>query len=217
MFGTEDEYTKAVRGASIHAHEEESRLKSTIGSLLLLSVLATAGYFGFNYYSESKVNSTTTKSLLAQVSEQRVFSELSETKPTAVMGVSHTNVVEDEYLIALNNMEVDILGEASKKTRENSESDTNVQESLSAAMSSIIEDAMSADDSRYTQEITKEIKGDDVAKSRVVVVKKGDTLVSLSNKFYGDGMKYGKIIASNNDVINNESKIYVGQKIRLPY
>ena len=50
---------------------------------------------------------------------------------------------------------------------------------------------------------------------RTVVVKKGDTLQGISNKFYGDAMDYKRIIASNDSLISNDT-IYVGQTILLP-
>ena len=52
--------------------------------------------------------------------------------------------------------------------------------------------------------------------TRTVVVKKGDTLQGISNKFYGDAMNYKRIIASNDSLISNDT-IYVGQTILLPY
>lgn len=211
MFGTEDEYERAVRGASIHAYETEGSFGTTMKSLVVVGLLSSAAYFAFNYYN-SAVASTNQTAVLAQVSE---------TLPSVVMSATHTREVEDDYLIALNNMEVDILGE---EKNENVKLDTSAQESLSEAMSSIIDDSSVLDSSNYTKELIKEIKDDvvndapsKVEKSRVVIVKKGDTLASLSAKFYGDSMKYDKIIASNGGIIATDGKIYAGETINLPY
>ena len=212
MFGTEDEYAKAISGATIHAYDNENRVTRIIGNFLFVSMFAATAYYGFKYYEPTFTKAIEKNNLVAAVSMPR---------PTAVLGVSYTPKVNDDYLIALNNMEVDILVD-DKKVVENEvkerkvELDTTEQASLSSAMSLIMEDAMQNDESIYTQELNKEIKGEE-KKNRVVVVKQGDTLASLSAKYYGDAMKYNKILASNAGSIRNDSRIYVGQKIKLPY
>jgi len=212
MFGTEDEYEKAISGATIHAYDNENRVTRIIGNFLFVSMFAATAYYGFKYYEPTFTKAIEKNNLVAAVSMPR---------PTAVLGVSYTPKVNDDYLIALNNMEVDILVD-DKKVVENEvkerkvELDTTEQASLSSAMSLIMEDAMQNDESIYTQELNKEIKGEE-KKNRVVVVKQGDTLASLSAKYYGDAMKYNKILASNAGSIRNDSRIYVGQKIKLPY
>ena len=198
MFGTEDEYNRAVRGASIHAlEEEESSFASIIKSVVVAGVVASSAYFGFNYYTSITKDKS---ELLAEISSN----------PTAVMGATHS--AEDDYILALNNMEVEPLVEVEN-------SSVTSQESLREAISSIVEDSVVEADSEYTQELIKEIEDESAvkAKSRVVIVQKGDTLASLSKKYYGDEMKYEKIIASNSDIIDNDGKIYAGEKIYLPY
>ena len=207
MFGTEDEYTKAIRGASIHAHGEEGNFGSTIRSLVVVGLLVTSAYSGFNYFTS------------IDKKEKPALAKVNETISTVVMSATHLNEeVEDEYLAALNNMEVDVLVEEKK---EKIKLDTKVQASLSEAMSSIIDDSASMENSTYAKELIKEIKADvvndKVTKSRTVIVQKGDTLASLSAKFYGDSMKYDRIIENNSGIIANDGKIYAGETIYLPY
>ena len=68
---------------------------------------------------------------------------------------------------------------------------------------------------KRVQQLTKEITGKE--SDRVIVVKKGDTLASLSVKYYGNATQYNKIIANNAGLISENSIIYAGQKIKLPY
>ncbi len=114
-------------------------------------------------------------------------------------------------------MEVDVLEEA-QPTNKNGV--TPPQANLSREIGNIVDEAIS-DNSTYTNELKKEItptaKKTNTIKSRVVVVKKGDTLASLSKKFYGNSLKYKKIIASNSNLFQNSNTIYEGQKIKLPY
>lgn len=45
----------------------------------------------------------------------------------------------------------------------------------------------------------------------------GDTLWAIAQQFYDDGSKYPRIFEANREVIKDPDKIYVGQKIRIPF
>ena len=67
----------------------------------------------------------------------------------------------------------------------------------------------------YTESINKEIKTRS-NEMRVIVVKPGDTLNKIAKRAYGNGKSYHKIITANPDILNQNDKIYVGQKLRIP-
>jgi nucleoid-associated protein YgaU len=48
------------------------------------------------------------------------------------------------------------------------------------------------------------------------VIKSGDTLSAIAQKFYGKGSAYPRIFEANREVIKNPDLIYPGQKIRIP-
>ena len=54
------------------------------------------------------------------------------------------------------------------------------------------------------------------SKKVIITVKKGDTLASITKKFYGDITKYQKIIMQNKSLAKN-NKLVVGQKLILVY
>ena len=54
----------------------------------------------------------------------------------------------------------------------------------------------------------------DVKPVTIYVVQKGDTLMSICRKTYGDGLRYKEIMELNN--IDDANKIYIGQEIKLP-
>jgi len=54
------------------------------------------------------------------------------------------------------------------------------------------------------------------AKVEYYVIKKGDTLWAIANKFLGNGSKYPEIFEANREVIKDPDLIYPGQKIRIP-
>ncbi len=47
-------------------------------------------------------------------------------------------------------------------------------------------------------------------------VQKGDTLWSISRKFYGSGKNWRKIFKANQDVITNPDKVKAGTELRIP-
>jgi len=69
----------------------------------------------------------------------------------------------------------------------------------------------------------KEVRADELeveqpstAKVEYYVIKKGDTLWAIANKFLGNGSKYPEIFEANREVIKDPDLIYPGQKIRIP-
>jgi nucleoid-associated protein YgaU len=48
------------------------------------------------------------------------------------------------------------------------------------------------------------------------VVKKGDTLSKIAEKFYGDKMLYPKIFEANRHLLDDPDRIKPGQKLRIP-
>ena len=75
-------------------------------------------------------------------------------------------------------------------------------------------------ESRTTQSQTEKqaesaemVKEADVAQT-TYIVKKGDTIMSICKKYYGNTEKLNEIIAVNN--IEDADKLYIGQEIKLP-
>ena len=54
-------------------------------------------------------------------------------------------------------------------------------------------------------------------KARIVTIRKGDTLASLAEKFYGNAMDFKHIIYANSSIKNSKSRLYLGRKIKIPY
>jgi len=207
MFATQNEYTEAVRESQIHGYENETQTKTTIIRAVILLVLITLGYFGFNYYVKSDV-AFLKRDVIAQKSVLGVTYTAPQSPSNSV------NVEQDDYLAALENMEVDTLD--TNKVATDSIAQNPIDVDIREAMSSIIESSKEKS-SYYTEDISKEITHDKHSSNRVVVVQKGDTLASLSAKYYGSEMGYKKIIASNSQISSDAGTIYVGQEIVLPY
>ncbi len=220
MFDTNDVFENAVKESVLHTDENTKKgMGSKVVSLVLLGSLA---YVGFNVYNErlSLDKALVVKNQL--ISDIQVESEniAALVEPVEVASIDSS---EEAYLQALKEIESELVND-----QVNVNLDTDEQMDLSMAMNNLLEDVSLADNSQYTKELKKEIGIEDEAQmvdasllnetqdKRVIVVKKGDTLQGISNKFYGDAMNYKRIIASNDGLINNDT-IYVGQTILLPY
>lgn len=202
MFNTDDVYEEAVRHSRLHAEDEVKSNHFKVGSALTAMLLITGiSYVVFKVYeSETTSNnlSLIDKDLIVQIETQKEVSTL----------VNKVDSSEAEYLNALRNIESELIQE-----RGSVNFDKNGHKDLSLAMNNLTSDRRLDENSVYTKELKKEIA---VKEERKIIVKKGDTLRSISSKFYGDEMNYKRIIASNTSLMDNDT-IYVGQTIHLPY
>lgn len=54
-------------------------------------------------------------------------------------------------------------------------------------------------------------------RSKIYLVNKGDTLIGIARKVYGDAAMYPKIYEANKDVLSSlNARLYVGMRLRLP-
>lgn len=60
------------------------------------------------------------------------------------------------------------------------------------------------------------VTGPIAAAAQFVVVKKGDTLSSISLAVYGNANLYNKIFEANKPMLSHPDKIYPGQSLRIP-
>ena len=54
------------------------------------------------------------------------------------------------------------------------------------------------------------------AQETIYVVKPGDTLGAIAQRFYGKASLYAKIFEANRDILSNPDLIKVGQKLKIP-
>jgi LysM repeat protein len=185
----EDEYRKATQDAQVNAYARKRGMGFLIvvWNLFLLLSFTFLGYLGFNYIK----NETT------------IFNDNPVSK-TVVMGVSDTKS-DSEYLEMLNS--IDEIDETTKNSL-----------SLSDAIDDVINTSTLRDNSLYTQAIAQEIDGNKYHQnSRVIFVEKGDTLGSISEKYYGSSMEFSKIIEANEKLSQEHQVIHIGQKLNIPY
>ncbi len=86
-------------------------------------------------------------------------------------------------------------------------------ESLSSAINDVVNDSTLKDTS-YEKALSNELNKDSV---RTIIVQKGDTLASISAKYYGNASAYDKIISHSRTLTNSSHTIFPGQELNLPY
>jgi len=198
MFDSENEYRIATQDAQVNIYGQKGTFggMASVWNTFLLLLIGGGIYYGFFYVE----NEPPTPSLQERMN---LLAQAEPIEATVVMGVSHTKS-DSEYLKMLNKMDVDHLN---KK-----------ELSLENAMGNLVNSSTLRDKSLYTQAIAQEIDGRYKKKEdRVFLVKKGDTLGSISEKFYGNSMLFNKIIEANADLEKGSKMLHIGQKLNVPY
>lgn len=195
MYNGEEEYLRATRDAQVNTldRKEKRALLFFINMLLFLAL----AIIGFLYFTQGK----------------NYLSENLFGGKTAVLGATHrsddSDYTDEELMVILNNPD----GETALET-----SALNEQAELSNEMNQVMMELSNNSKSSYESAISREL--DDHSKDvkgRVVIVKKGDTLSSLAEKYYGNPMAFDKIIEENEELREKSNRLYIGQKINIPY
>lgn len=195
MFKKEnDDYLNATRHAQVNTSASKNLSKKIWITVNVLSA-SVLFYFVFDYIK----NETT---LLGSA----------ETSKRAVLGVSETvsnhGLTDKELMNILKMTDYSKDVESSKQT--NTEAPAN-------SMKVLINEPSIQSQTSYSEEIARELDDKDDYKGRLVVVKQGDTLSSLAERFYGNSMNFSKIIDNNPTLSENVNSLEVGQVLNVPY
>ena len=232
MSSTNDIYDEAIRNASLHSEEYDNEGEiSPAAKLFTVVLIASVAYAGFSLYTNSGIfskdksfdkdlvvkleSSSLPKTKTSIKKEVVVEEEIASLSLKPALGEVKDDSDDKDYLLALASIENEISLE-----RKSSKVEANTQKDLSLAMNSLTDDNTLIDNTKYTEELQEEIglksTPKHVVKIHKVIVKKGDTLEKISDKYYGDAQNYKRIIASN-DSLDASGQIYEGQTIILPY
>lgn len=197
MYTDNNEYLKATQHAQINTYDK-SRGVSVKLVLLTLTMLLLVSFFIFNYFNKEEVVS--------------FFS-----KKEGVLGVSYHATDKSEYsdnelMVMLDNAEVD-----NAEVDKVADSSSNSIDNLANEIGKIIEGGSMKESSSYSEAISKELDDKRGVRGRVVLVKKGDTLSTLAEKYYGDSKAFQKIIDANKNLSKQSKTLYVGDEINIPY
>ncbi len=177
MFATDSDYEEAIRGASIHAYKYRENKKRLFIKVLLFATIAVLLSLGFIYYKKDlfqevqKIvstkehsknlldNSQLTQKVLEIGSEGDSIQSRDDEYLNALKHLSETSTEKDEYLVALESMEVDVLDDSQQNSRPTTLKSKEIVKkhmSLASAISSLVDES-TLDSSKYTNELRKEI------------------------------------------------------------
>jgi len=189
MFNNKDEYAAATEKASINQYGKGNRRGYKLGifNLFLLTTIGVMGYVSFDSLKD----------------ESTFLNGITILNTSKSIKVENMNSTSDSELFDILS-DVDITSVEEKKDLQ----------SLSSAINTVVSDSTLNDNSLYTQALSRELDKDGV---RTIVVQKGDTLASLSIKYYGNALAYDKIISNNRMLSSKSHTIFPGQELNLPY
>jgi len=223
MFNIESEYDKYRREAEFIEIEgydnsgeeiEENKdgdkrgFKTAVLSLFLFGTIGTIGYFGYDHMQNqgelqkrAVMGVFTTNNHLNREEIEKGLNRLYQ-KEEQQQKIDETIAsVVDDYIASKtpssNTPKKDISSELNGMV----DSFYN-QEAIPAKLDSMVDDFYSEQSSSQN--------------SRFVIIKDGDTLAKVAKRFYGNSMKYQKIIDANQKLKESET-LYIGQKINIPY
>lgn len=104
-------------------------------------------------------------------------------------------------------------------TVKNETTSESIEDMQKKVIQTLVEKSKSKEHKKVVKAKSKEIKKAEKPKKpqyRVITVKKGDTLASISKRFYGNPMKFKRIIRANRDIKRASAHLRLGQKIIVP-
>jgi len=219
-------YHNDKRESFEYEYEEEeydpSAKKKLIG-LASVALLGVAGYFGYNSLSNSNETPKTEK---ITVENQAKSDDDVKTQIASIVSDAMKRDDKQQNSVDVSKMvEEKSLDTKESKKSEAIEPDVNNQVNLSGetlnSNSSSKTDTSSdtvvthiAQPIRDTRRVVNSSNTYKKKKYKVITVRKGDTLASIAEKYYGNPMYYKKIARANK--IWRSSRLKVGQKIIIP-
>ncbi len=200
------DYIEESKSATINQEiDNENSLYFKI--LFLVGAIATIGYLGF-YYIHSDSEETSKKSRVMGVSHINPNDETNI--PTPLVERDNT-YIRDNIKNIVNNYEEERKVVQYKNSQDISNELNSMVDAFYNKKASIPIELSGIVDEFYKEDI-KNLKD----KDRVITIKEGDTLALIAQRFYGNAMKYQKIVDANRE-LKKSTTLYIGQKIKIPY
>jgi len=221
--------------------EEDTRAKGVFLTLIGIGLLGLIGYVGFNYVQSgqtdknssnvSKENESLIKNLKEKLSLKKTSTEINQTeKPLLATTLTPSKKVEapvpkkEEVIKEKNVTQAEIEKVESKKIEVTKVAIVKEEPKKEAITKVEIAQEEPKEEEVTKVEMVKEEPKKVVTKKviikkvkhRIVTIKKGDTLASIAEKFYGNPMDFKRIIRANRSIRNQHSHLFLGEKIIVP-
>jgi len=216
-----DAIVKRIREKEEELEEEETDVKRIFLTLFGIATVGVVGYLGFNYVQSGQSE----KSLLALSPKVEHNSSVSKENDAVIKKVEETLMVQRASHAVKQTKEpiLPIIPTPSKIVKaEEPKREEAVEETV--AEKKIVQAEIKKEEvkeKKIIQVKPKKVVAKKVVskkvKPRMVTIKKGDTLASIAEKFYGNPMDFKRIIRANRSIRNKHSHLSLGQKIIVPY
>jgi len=212
----------------IEEEEDPSAKKKLIG-LASVALLGVAGYFGYNSLSSSDTPKTDKVAIESQAKGDddvktqiaSIVSDAMKKDKDVQEKVDVSRIVEDKSPDRKDKQSEDSKSDIENRVdlAKDTTTSSNQEELRDSAKTDIATTANRV--AKHITQVTKERRrANNSSKTykkkryRVVTVRKGDTLASIAERYYGNPMYYKKIARANK--IWKSSRLKVGQKIIVP-
>lgn len=214
---TDDTVIKNFR-AVIQEKKEAAEQKKTMSlmygvSTFMVVVVLVIGVNLMNSYEKMQNFDTTLNSVVKEIANMNVKSENYAGAPTLETQEDGSQVTPVTKLVG------DVYPtESAAETTSNQDETKKELETLPD--NAVVTASQAEAESKAEAEAKKAVKAkeeQDAVNAQVAktyVVEKGDTLMSICKKTYGDVLKYKEVMKAND--LDDPDKIYVGQEIKLP-
>ena len=224
---------------------EEEDSKNIIKPIVSVIAVGVIGYFGFNYLQQDTKKDIVQPNITKEITDTQTVKEdvninneennKPETKPkeiiksqiipTPVVEKVEEKVVEEEKVkekvlkeekveekvTAIEKIEPKVISTPTPVTKEVSKIE-NIDEMKAKVIKTLVQKSKHKGIRKKVEKHKKTKK----PQYRVVTVKKGDTLASISKRFYGNPMEFKRIIRANRDIKRASTRLRLGQKIIVP-
>ncbi len=237
-----DEYERekrlAFREDNDVYNEKEGNFK-LLATLLSVGAIGILGYLGFNYFQNDNksnanninisqnIENNTSKQIMEETKKRDIEEEkrVDGKKETLKTEKNIQKSISDIKDTSVDTKQKEMIDKVIKSLKEKKKKNLNhapvkviehVEKKLKkSSVKSKIKKDVKKKKSKIVTVKRKEEKPKR-AKYKMISVKKGDTLASISEKFYGNPMYFKKIIRANRSLKRGSTHLHIGQKLIIP-
>ena len=218
-----------------YLHEDEEttkRKKGTLFTIIALIFLAILGYFGFKNFNKNEIQPIDKSLIVTNLSPENI-SETTKTEiaPTPIK-TQEPKEIEKNILLQPKNIEVAKIQKEIKTIipiKEEPPKILTYTEVLAQKLEAKVKEpkkipskpivTKTIPQKKVIKRIvkTKPKSKKILKKQRIAIVRKGDTLNILAQRFYGSPKEYTRIIRANKSIRTSKTKLKLGQKIIIPF
>jgi len=191
---------------------DDDKEERSIFPLIFIMILGIAGYFGYNYLQSDNTtkeitNTQTAKKDIAPTVNKETETEQQEIIKSAIKEKEKSQIIPTDIVekVEPKKEKVEPKVVATPIAKEVSKVE-NIEAMKAKVIKALIQKSKHKD-------IIKKVKEPNNHQYKIVTVKKGDTLASISKRFYGNSMKFKRIIRANRNISKH---LHIGQKIIVP-